>query len=377
MIKKYKMYAILVVNALLRRRSRMLIALLAVAVGATIISGMITVYNEVPQQLGREFRAYGANLLLLPGQDHTVLPEATVQEVGKLLNGYEIVGMAPFLYERVKINEKPVFTGGTDFSMLQKVSPYWQINGTWPEPGKQEILIGDEIAQQMGIKPGQTVVVNGGAELPEVQLVVSGIVHTGGKEEQFAFMELGLLQELLQKPQQISLVQLSVVADGAGLASIQQEIRQKTPAVEPQLVQQIASSEETVLSKLQALVLLVTVVVLLLTLICVATTMMAVVTERRKEIGLKKALGAENRHIILEFLGEGCVLGLFGGLLGSGLGYLFAQSVSLQVFNRSIAFVPLIAVLSVLLSIAVTGAASLLPVRIATNVEPATVLRGE
>ncbi|SHI48889.1 ABC transporter permease [Propionispora hippei] len=377
MIKKYRMYVILVVNALLRRRSRMLIALLAVAVGATIISGMITVYNEVPQQLGREFRAYGANLLLLPGQDQTVLPEATVQEVGKLLNGYEIVGMAPFLYERVKINEKPVFTGGTNFSTLRKVSPYWQINGTWPEPGKQEILIGDEIAQQMGIKPGQTVLVNGGAELPEVQMVVSGIVHTGGKEEQFAFMELSLLQKLLQKPQQISLVQLSVVADGAGLASIQQEIRQKIPAVEPQLVQQIASSEETVLSKLQALVLLVTAVVLLLTLICVATTMMAVVTERRKEIGLKKALGAENRHIILEFLGEGCVLGLFGGMLGSGLGYLFAQSVSLQVFNRSIAFVPLIAVLSVLLSIAVTGAASLLPVRIATNVEPATVLRGE
>lgn len=377
MIKKYKMFAILVINALLRRRSRMLIALLAVAVGATIISGMITVYNEVPQQLGREFRAYGANLLLLPGQDRTVLPEETVQEVSKLLKGYEIVGMAPFLYERVKINEKPVFTGGTNFSMLQKVSPYWQLNGTWPEPGKQEILLGDEIAQQLGIKPGQTVVVSGGAELPEAQLVVSGIVHTGGKEEQFAFMELGLLQKLLQKPQQISLVQLSVVADGAGLASIQQEIRQKAPAVEPQLVQQIARSEETVLSKLQALVLLVTAVVLLLTLICVATTMMAVVTERRKEIGLKKALGAENRHIILEFLGEGCVLGLFGGLLGSGLGYLFAQSVSLQVFNRSIAFVPLIAVLSVLLSIAVTGAASLLPVRIATNVEPATVLRGE
>ena len=377
MIKKYKMFAILVINALLRRRSRMLIALLAVAVGATIISGMITVYNEVPQQLGREFRAYGANLLLLPGQDRTVLPEETVQKVGKLLKGYEIVGMAPFLYERVKINEKPVFTGGTNFSMLQKVSPYWQLNGTWPEPGKQEILLGDEIARQLGIKPGQTVVVSGGAELPEAQLVVSGIVHTGGKEEQFAFMELGLLQKLLQKPQQISLVQLSVVADGAGLASIQQEIRQKVPAVEPQLVQQIARSEETVLSKLQALVLLVTAVVLLLTLICVATTMMAVVTERRKEIGLKKALGAENRHIILEFLGEGCVLGLFGGLLGSGLGYLFAQSVSLQVFNRSIAFVPLIAVLSVLLSIAVTGAASLLPVRIATNVEPATVLRGE
>lgn len=39
---------------------------LAVAIGATIISGMITVYKEVPEQMGREFRAYGANLLLLP-----------------------------------------------------------------------------------------------------------------------------------------------------------------------------------------------------------------------------------------------------------------------------------------------------------------------
>ena len=44
----------------------MLTALLAVAVGATIISGMVTVYRDVPEQLGREFRAYGANLLLLP-----------------------------------------------------------------------------------------------------------------------------------------------------------------------------------------------------------------------------------------------------------------------------------------------------------------------
>ncbi|WP_253289211.1 ABC transporter permease [Lachnoclostridium sp. MSJ-17] len=60
---------------------------------------------------------------------------------------------------------------------------------------------------------------------------------------------------------------------------------------------------------MQALVLLVTVIVLLLTMICVATTMMAVVTERRKEVGLRKALGASNRSIIFEFMGEGLLLG--------------------------------------------------------------------
>ena len=55
-MKKYQMYLIMVVNALLRRKLRMFIALLAVAVGATIISGMVTVYREVPAQMGREFR---------------------------------------------------------------------------------------------------------------------------------------------------------------------------------------------------------------------------------------------------------------------------------------------------------------------------------
>ncbi len=355
----------------------MAIALMAVAVGATIISGMITVYREIPQQMGREFRAYGANLLILPGKDRTTLSGEDVKKINDSLNGYEIVGIAPFLYERLKINEQPILTSGTDFSMLQKVSPYWQITGSWPQAEKREILLGAEQAQRMNIKPGQTVLVSAGNDADEETFVVSGIVHTGGKEEQFAFVDLALLQKMLQKNGQLSLAQISIVADGAALESVSKMISQNYPEVQPQLVKQIAHSEETVLSKLQALVLLVTVVVLLLTLICVATTMMAVVTERRREIGLKKALGAENSNIICEFLGEGCVLGFFGGILGTGLGYLFAQVVSMNVFGRAVEFAPSIAVFSIVLSIVITGIASLIPVRIATSVEPAIVLRGE
>ena len=44
-MNKYKMFFIMVASSLLRRRTRMAIALLAVAIGATIISGMITVYK--------------------------------------------------------------------------------------------------------------------------------------------------------------------------------------------------------------------------------------------------------------------------------------------------------------------------------------------
>ena len=48
-MNRYKMFFIMIANSLLRRKARMAIALLAVAIGATIISGMITVYKEVPR----------------------------------------------------------------------------------------------------------------------------------------------------------------------------------------------------------------------------------------------------------------------------------------------------------------------------------------
>ena len=367
----------MIANSLLRRKARMAIALLAVAIGATIISGMITVYKEVPEQMGRAFRAYGANMLILPGGDQAVIHGDTLTSVHKSLADYEIVGITPFLYDTLLVNHQTVMAGGTDFAVLQEVSPYWQIRGDWPTPGEKEILLGAEFAQKLRVSPGDTVTVSGGEGTIVSDYRVSGIVRTGGNEENFVFVSLGDLQGIKNRPDEISLAQVSVVAGQEDLARAEAKIRADVPGTEPQLVKQIAQSQDTVLGKLQALVLIVTIVVLVLTLICVSTTMMAIVTERRKEIGLKKALGADNRNIVAEFFGEGCLLGALGGVLGSGFGYLFAESVSVNVFGRGIEFSATIVVVALVMSIFVTGVASLLPVRIATNVDPAIILRGE
>jgi len=376
-MNRYKMFFIMIANSLLRRKARMAIALLAVAIGATIISGMITVYKEVPEQMGRAFRAYGANMLILPGGEQPVIHEDTIANVRKTLSDYEIVGITPFLYDSLLVNHQTVMAGGTDFAVLQEVSPYWQIRGDWPAPGEKDILLGAEFAQKLRVSPGDTVTVSGGEGTIVSDYRVSGIVRTGGNEENFVFVPLAELQSIKNRPDEISLAQVSVVAGQEDLARAEAKIRADVPGAEPQLVKQIAQSQDTVLGKLQALVLIVTVVVLVLTLICVSTTMMAIVTERRKEIGLKKALGADNRHIVAEFFGEGCLLGALGGVLGSGFGYLFAESVSVNVFGRGIEFSATIVVVALIMSVFVTGVASLLPVRIATNVDPAIILRGE
>lgn len=111
--------------------------------------------------------------------------------------------------------------------------------------------------------------------------------------------------------------------------------------------------------------------------ICVATTMMAVIAERRREIGLRKALGALDSSIVTEFLSEGIVLGAVGGIIGSVLGYLFADTVSMNVFSSSITFRPLLIPVAIIVSVTVTGLACLIPIRSAVDVDPALVLKGE
>ena len=105
--------------------------------------------------------------------------------------------------------------------------------------------------------------------------------------------------------------------------------------------------------------------------------MMAVVTERRKEIGLRKALGASDGSIRTEFLGEGMFLGMLGGLLGALLGFGFAQIISVNVFGGSITLQPLLVPITMIVSMIISALSCMLPIKHAIAIDPALVLKGE
>jgi putative ABC transport system permease protein len=236
------------------------------------------------------------------------------------------------------------------------------------------------VADHIRLLPGSIFTINGTNGLGEKidkKYSVVGILQTGGAEEAFIFMSFPDFEDMMAESGKIDVVECSVSATGDAMRIIAEEISANLPGVEARLVKRVTESEGTVLTKLQALIYLVTVIVLLLIMICVATTMMAVVTERRKEIGLKKALGASNESLMIEFMGEGMFLGAAGGILGAIFGFIFAQEVSVHVFSRSVSFRPLFVLITLGVSVIITCLACLLPVHSATGVDPAIVLRDE
>lgn len=378
-MKRRRMFFHMITASLVRRRSRMLVALLAIAIGATILSGLVTIYYDVPRQMGAQFRNYGANMILMPTEES--FTEDDLAQSVSCIAGADLVGAAPYRYTTVRIHEQPILAAATEMKSVQKTSPYWLIEGEWPASA-HEILVGNNVADNLQLKVGDSVSVSytpdEEAELDtSIDFTVTGTLNTGGSEEDYVYISLADMTELTGEGGTLDLAEISISSDSAGLQSYMEKINETTPAVQAKLVKRVTASETTVLSKLQALVLLVTVIVLALTMICVATTMTAVVSERRSEIGLKKAIGASDASIITEFMGEGMLLGAVGGILGSGVGFAFAQMVAINVFSSYISFRPLLVPVTILVSILVTGIACLMPIKSATKVEPALVLKGE
>ena len=374
-----RMYLKMITSSLVRRRSRMLVALLAIAIGSTVLSGLLTIYYDIPRQMGTVFRSYGANLIFLPAESEAKIMEEQIGAIKQAIDPDKLVGFAPYIYQSAKVNEQPYMIAATDLESAKSNSPYWLIRGDWPH-NKKEVLIGHEISRNIELSVGDTFIVNTpkpNGDVTVTECTVSGIVTTGGVEEEFIFMSLEDIKGIIGYDDRFDVIECSIDGNQEYLKSIADTVSKQVSGITPRLVKRVTESQDVVLSKLQALVWIVTIIVLFLTMICVTTTMMAVVAERRKEIGLKKALGASNSSVVKDFMGEAVMLGLIGGIFGVVLGYVFADNVSISVFAREVSFPVQLAPFTVIASIVITIVSCLFPVRATVDIDPALVLRGE
>jgi putative ABC transport system permease protein len=380
------MWVRMLVRSLTRRRSRVIIAMLAVAIGATTLTALATVAIDIPRQMGHELRSAGANLVVLADDAGPGLRVSSLADIDAALAGEPVVASAAYRYLTVRLHSQPYLAAGTDVAGAWEVNPYWAIDGDLPGPG--EMLIGRDIAEWTGVEAGEMVSVSagggdgiGGGDGQEGEtsatMRVSGIVRTGGSEDALVIMGLPDIEVLAGQEDVLDMVEYSVNVPGERVEELAGRIDAAVPAANAGPVTRLTRTDADVLDMLQSLLALIAAVVLGLTMIGVTTTMMAVVTERRTEIALRKAIGADSRSITREFLGEAMVLGGLGGAVGSGAGYAVAQAISVNVFQRPVGFVPWLAAVAIVVSVLVTRLASVVPVRRASQIDPAIVLKGE
>ena len=298
-MKKSAFFWHMVLSSVIRRRARLLTALLAVGIGGAMLYGLAVLSYDVPRQMGREFRSYGANLIVTGDmKDDTFF-----RKLVHLAPEGTLVGAARMKLLPSRLREHPVTVAATDFDELRKTSPYWDVKGEYPAD-EHQMLLGRSLASAFNLRVGDTAAL-AGADGGERELRISGIVQTGGREDELVFVRL-------PENSDYDFVECSLSLDLPGLERLAGRIRSLDPGLSPHIVKRLASSEARVLGRLRYLVWIVSVVAAALTMVSVSTTMMASVAERRKEIGLRKALGASGRHVMTEFMAEAALLGFWG-----------------------------------------------------------------
>lgn len=394
-------------SSVFRRRSRAIMVVVSCLVGAATFFTLLSVCLLVPRQMTQELQSYGANLIVKSngtGRTAKGIAPDLVEHTTSMITGHgESATWAGYRYETVRIHSASYQVAGMDVTRTRQLNKYWSLQGSWPR-SKDQILVGTDVAKTLSVTVGNTLKISyrapsgkdqGGKnqassslDAPEVSnssnanegkaFSIAGIVDTGGAEDSMIYMTLPALTFLTGSERGLDLLEYSTSAQGDSLDRVTASINEMTSMnVTAQKVAKISTANSSIIAMLTTLFWIISLVVLILTIVGVSTTMTSLVSQRRSEIGLRKALGADSKSIAREFFSESALYGLIGGVLGIGVGYAVSLSLTRAVFQRTIGFDLPLALVCLLASLLVAIVASALPVKRATQIDPAVVLRDE
>jgi putative ABC transport system permease protein len=362
------MFLRMLIRAAILRRGRAASALFAMVVAAAVTTAMLNLYVDVQAKLRREFRNYGANIIVV-GKNSASLPEDSLSKTDSILAGRGIASASALVVARTK-DGQPVVVAGTDFNRVRQLNRWWQVNN-WPS-GAQQALIGIRALSLVAPKNQPFDLTFQGRT---IHLSPYGTVQTGAAEDSRIY--LSLADFTAWSGIHPSTIEVAATGSPEEIAGLMAQLSQAIPTADVRPVRQIMEGEARVLGKTRATLLAAAALIILTAALCVLSTLMGWVFDRRRDFAIMKALGASERLLQGFFAAEAAALGAAGAVVGFLLGIGLAAWIGRVNFHAPV--VPRFSVLPIVLagSIVITLLSALLPISLLRRVQPAVILRGE
>jgi putative ABC transport system permease protein len=362
------MFLRMLMRAAVLRRGRAASALLAMVVAAAVATAMLNLYVDVQAKLRKEFRNYGANIVVV-SKDGQALPADALDKVESALAGHGLA--VPFAYVVARTSGgQSVVVSGTDLDRVRKLDSWWSVTA-WPNAPK-DALVGTRAAEVVSPqgKPFDL-----SFQERTIHLTPVGTLRTGAAEDSRIYLSLQDFENWTGV--QPSMIEIASSGSSEEVSALVQKLSQALPAAEVRPIRQIMEGEARVLGKTRATLAAAAVLIIATAALCVLSTLIGWVFDRRRDFAIMKALGASEGLIGGFFAAEAAALGAVGAIIGFGIGVGVAAWIGRVNFHAPV--VPRFNVLPVVFvgSIAVALISAVLPIFLLRRVQPAMILRGE
>ncbi len=363
------MYFRLLFRAAALRKGQATAALTAIVVAAAAATAMLNLFVDVQAKLRKEFRKYGANIVV---EAKTGTGGFSAEQVSAIQGAVSGRGLAvPFAYAVARDEkDRPIVVAGTDFELVRKLNPWWAVSA-WPQASGQ-VLVGARADRLLSSSDAPFTLSYHGHR---IRVSPAGAVRTGAGEDSRVYMSLQDFQAWTGIAP--SVVEIAASGTAEEVTSLLQQLQRTIPNADVRAVRQVTEGEANVLGKTRSTLLWSSSFIVCTAALCVLATLMGWVFDRRRDFAIMKALGASDLLIAMFVAGEAAALAVAGSILGFAAGTGIAAWIGRVNFHAPVA--PRLSVFPVVLAgcVVVTLLATLVPLQLLRRIQPAMILRGE